>query len=265
MKLDQAQSLIGRHAVVTGGGRGLGVAIAEALVQRGAAVSLVGRTAATLDSTAARLVAEHGATVRTAVADVGDETSVAAAVERCRTELGPAHIVVNNAGMAPSAPFLKSDAALWRKTLDVDLMGAVHTTRALLPDMLAAGWGRVINIASTAGLTGMAYVTAYCAAKHALVGFTRALAMEMARKGITVNAICPGYADTDIVGDTLANIVAKTGRSREEALASLVGHNPQGRLIQPEEVGETVAWLCSGAAASVTGQSIVLAGGELMP
>ncbi|MFO1300530.1 MAG: SDR family oxidoreductase, partial [Burkholderiaceae bacterium] len=124
---------------------------------------------------------------------------------------------------------------------------------------------RVVNVASTAGLTGMPYVTAYCAAKHALVGFTRALAMETARKGITVNAVCPGYSDTDIVGDALANIAAKTGRSRDEALSNLVAHNPQGRLIQPEEVGETIGWLCSEAAASVTGQSIVIAGGELMP
>jgi len=257
-------SFSGKHAVVTGGGRGMGVSIAASLARRGAAVSLLGRTAATLTETAARLVGEHGVKVHTAVADVADEASITAAIGACRAELGPVAIMVNNAGIAPSAPFLKSDAALWRKVLDVDLMGAVHACRAVLPDMQAAQWGRVVNIASTAGLTGMAYVTAYCAAKHALIGFTRALAMETARKSITVNAVCPGYTDTDIVGDALANITGKTGRSREEALASLVAHNPQGRLISPEEVAETVAWLCSDAAASVTGQSIVLAGGELM-
>ncbi len=257
--------LAGRHAVVTGGGRGIGAAIGTALAVRGATVSLIGRTARTLDAAAQRLVRDHAATAGSAVADVADEASITSAIAACTAARGPVDILVNNAGIAPSAPFLKSDAKLWREVLDVDLMGAVYATRAALPGMLSAGWGRVVNVASTAGLTGMPYVTAYCAAKHALVGFTRALAMETARKGVTVNAVCPGYSDTDIVGDALENIVSKTGRSREEALSSLVAHNPQGRLIQPEEVGETIGWLCSEAAASVTGQSIVIAGGELMP
>ncbi|MBS0305141.1 MAG: SDR family NAD(P)-dependent oxidoreductase [Proteobacteria bacterium] len=253
------------HALVTGGGRGMGVAIAAALARRGCSISLLGRTAATLGQTAQRLADEHGVPVHHALADIADEAAVAAAVAACRERLGPVSVLVNNAGIAPSAPFLASDTALWRRVLDVDLMGAVHATRAVLPDMLEAGRGRIVNIASTAALTGMAYVSAYCAAKHALLGFTRALAIEMVRKGITVNAICPGYADTDIVADAIANITAKTGRSREEALASLLAHNPQRRLVQPDEIGETVAWLCSDAAASVTGQGIVLAGGELMP
>ncbi len=257
--------LAGKHAVVTGGGRGIGAAIATSLASRGAAVSLIGRTETTLSSTAARLAEAYGVRTGFAVADIGIEASVVAAMERIEAALGAPAIVVNNAGIALSSPFLKSDADLWRRVLDVDLMGAVYAVRAALPKMQSAGWGRVINIASTAGLTGMPYVTAYCAAKHALIGFTRALAMETAKKGVTVNAVCPGYTDTDIVGDALANITAKTGRSRDDALTSLVSHNPQGRLIQPEEVGETVAWLCSDAAVSVTGQSIVLAGGELMP
>ena len=257
--------LAGKHAAITGGGRGLGAAIAAALAARGASVSLLGRTAKTLDATARRLAGDHEVAVGSAVADIADEASITSAIATCAAARGPVDILVNNAGIAPSAPFLKSDARLWREVLDVDLMGAVFGTRAALPGMLSSGWGRVVNVASTAGLTGMPYVTAYCAAKHALVGFTRALAMETARKGITVNAVCPGYSDTDIVGDALANIVAKTGRSREEALANLVAHNPQGRLIAPEEVAETVAWLCSEAAASVTGQSIVIAGGEVMP
>lgn len=255
----------GRHAIVTGGGRGIGAAIAASLASRGAALSLLGRTAATLESAARRLRDEHGVQAGIAVVDIAAEASVAAAIAQCAAERGPAGILVNNAGIAPSAPFLKSDAKLWREVLDVDLMGAVHTARAVLPSMLEAGHGRIVNIASTAGITGMAYVTAYCAAKHALVGLTRALAMETARKGITVNAVCPGYTETDIVGEALANITAKTGRSREEALQSLVAHNPQARLIRPEEVAETVTWLCGDAAASVTGQSIVVAGGELMP
>jgi len=259
------RSLGAAHALVTGGARGIGIAIAEALARRRVPLSLIGRDRARLEAGAERLRGEHGVAVAIAVADVGDEASITQAIGDCVQAQGPVDILVNNAGIAPSAPFMKSDAALWRQVLDVDLMGAVFATRAVLPGMLAAGRGRVINVASTAGLTGMPYVTAYCAAKHALVGFTRALAMETARKGITVNAVCPGYADTDIVADALANIVAKTGRSREDALASLVAHNPQGRLIRPEEVGETIAWLCSDAADSVTGQSIVLAGGELMP
>ncbi len=257
--------LSGRHAIVTGGGRGIGAAIAAALAAQGADLSLLGRTSATIEATAARLRDEHGVRAGSAVADIGDEASLSSAIARCIDERGPAHMLVNNAGIAPSAPFLKSDAKLWREVLDVDLMGAVHAARAVLPAMLEAGGGRIVNIASTAGLTGMAYVTAYCAAKHALIGFTRALAMETARKGITVNAVCPGYTETDIVSDALQNITAKTGRSRDEALENLVAHNPQGRLIQPEEVAATVAWLCSDLAASVTGQSIVVAGGELMP
>ncbi|MCC7326514.1 MAG: SDR family oxidoreductase [Burkholderiales bacterium] len=260
-----SRPLAGKHAAVTGGGRGLGVAIAAALAARGATVSLLGRTAKTLDAAAQRIASEHGTAVGSAFADIADEKSITDAIAACAAERGPVTVLVNNAGIAVSAPFLKSDARLWREVLDVDLMGAVYATRAALPGMLAAGWGRVVNVASTAGLTGMAYVTAYCAAKHALVGFTRALAMETARKGITVNAICPGYSDTDIVGEALKNIVAKTGMSRDEALANLVAHNPQGRLIAPDEVGEAVAWLCGAGAGSVTGQSIVLAGGELMP
>lgn len=255
----------GRHAIVTGGGRGIGAAIAASLAARGASLSLLGRTASTLESTARQLGEEHGVPVGIAVVDIADEASLTAGIARCIAERGPVGILVNNAGIAPSAPFLKSDAKLWREVLDVDLMGAVHAARAVLPGMLEAGRGRIVNIASTAGLTGMAYVTAYCAAKHALVGFTRALAMETARKGITVNAVCPGYTETDIVGDALQNITAKTGRSREEALKNLVAHNPQARLIRPEEVAETVAWLCTDTAESVTGQSIVVAGGELMP
>ncbi|HNU11081.1 MAG TPA: SDR family NAD(P)-dependent oxidoreductase [Rubrivivax sp.] len=260
-----ARPLEGRHAAITGGGRGIGRAIAAALAARGASVSVLGRSGGMLEAAVRELRSTHGVAAGNALVDVADEASVRSALEACLRERGRIDILVNNAGIAPSAPFLKSDADLWRRTLDVDLLGAVYATQAVLPGMLAAGWGRVVNIASTAGLTGMAYVTAYCAAKHALIGFTRALAMETARKGVTVNAVCPGYADTDIVGDAIANIVAKTGRSREDALASLVAHNPQGRLIAPEEIGETVGWLCSEAACSVTGQSIVVAGGELMP
>jgi NAD(P)-dependent dehydrogenase (short-subunit alcohol dehydrogenase family) len=257
---------LGRHhAVVTGGGRGIGASIAEALARLGASVSLIGRNAEVLNAEAVRLTKENGTKVATALADVTDEAAVHKAFVALRDALGPPSILVNNAGIAASAPFLKSDAALWRKVLDVDLMGAVYCTQAVLPGMLEARWGRVINIASIAGLTGHAYISVYCAAKHAMIGLTRALAIETARKNITVNAVCPSYTDTEMTANSIANITSKTGLRPEEALASLLVRNPQSRLIQSSEVADAVVWLCGDGAASVTGQSIVLAGGELMP
>jgi NAD(P)-dependent dehydrogenase (short-subunit alcohol dehydrogenase family) len=261
----QTKPLSGKHAAITGGGRGIGAAIAQALAAKGAALTLLGRKLEALEGTAAQIRETYGTPVGIAQADVGVEADVRSAFDRLKAERGPVAILVNNAGIALSAPFMKSDGAFWKKIFDVDLMGAVYTAQAVLPDMQKENWGRIVNIASTAGLTGMAYVTAYCAAKHGMVGFTRSLSIELARTGITVNAVCPGYTDTDIVANALDNITAKTGRTRDEALASLLAHNPQQRLVQPSEVGGTVAWLCSDAANSVTGQSIVLAGGELMP
>ncbi len=261
-----AQSPLARHhAIVTGGGRGIGVAVAAALARLGASISLIGRKAEVLQSEAARLTNEHGTKVATAAVDVTDEAAVHKAIATLRDTLGPPSILVNNAGIASSAAFLKSDAALWRKVLDVNLMGAVFCAQAVLPGMLEAGWGRIVNIASVAGLTGHPYITAYCASKHALIGLTRSLAMETARTNITVNAVCPSYTDTEMTANTIANIIRKTDRNSEEALASLVARNPQRRLIQPAEVADAVVWLCGDGAASVTGQSIVLAGGELMP
>lgn len=253
------------HAIVTGGGRGIGAAIAEALARAGAAVSLVGRTAETLNSTANRLTKDYGVKVATATADIADEAAIQKAVTSIRDAVGSPTILVNNAGMARSSPFLKSDGAFWRKVLETDLMGAVYCTQAVLPAMLEAKWGRIVNIASTAGLSGYGYITTYCAAKHAMVGMTRALAIETARTGVTVNAVCPSYVDTEMTAGTIDNIVQKTGRTREQAAASLVASNPQGRLIQPVEVADAVVWLCGENAGSVTGQSIVIAGGELMP
>jgi NAD(P)-dependent dehydrogenase (short-subunit alcohol dehydrogenase family) len=247
--------LVGRRAVVTGASRGIGAAIAETLARLGAEVTLLGRDTASLR---ARAQAMGG---RTAVADVTDATAVADAFRQA----GPIGILVNNAGVARSAPFARTDDAMWREALDVNLWGAIHCTRAALPAMLQAGWGRIVNVASTAGITGFPYVTAYCAAKHALVGLTRSLAMETAKKGVTVNAVCPGYTDTDVVASAVANIVAKTGRTAAEARTELAAHNPQGRIISPEEVAETVAFLCLPSSASITGQAIAVAGGEVMP
>jgi len=250
------EALQGKHAVVTGASRGIGLAIARSLLAQGARVTLMARDAAGLDAAAREL----GGGVAWQAVDVTDPGSVAAAFERA----GAADILVNNAGQAASSPFLRTDADLWQRMLDVNLSGAYHCIQAVLPAMLEAGWGRIVNVASTAGLTGYRYVAAYCAAKHGLVGLTRALALELALRGITVNAVCPGYTETDIVQDAIANIVRKTGRSEEQARAELAAGNPQGRLVQPDEVAHAVAMLCMPAASAMNGQAIAVAGGELM-
>ena len=255
-------TLEGRHAVVTGGGRGIGSAIARALAERGARITLVGRTRATLEEEARRLRALTE--VHCATADVAVPDSIGAAFAGAAQALGPVAILVNNAGQAASAPFAKTDLALWQRMLDVNLTGTYLGMRAVLPGMLDLGWGRIVNVASTASLKGYAYVSAYCAAKHAVLGLTRALAQELAKKPVTVNAVCPGYTETDIVRATLANIQAKTGRTLAEAEAELVRHNPQGRLVQPGEVANAVVWLCLPGSEAVTGQAISVSGGETM-
>lgn len=249
-----------RHALVTGGGQGIGAAIALALVQQGCVVTVLGRRLEVVQA----LALQHPEHMHAVAADVADPEQVARAFEAARQRFGPVHILVNNAGQAASAPFLKTDLALWQQMLAVNLTGTMLCTQAALPDMLAAGWGRVVNVASTAGQTGYAYVAAYCAAKHGVVGLTRSLALEVAKKGITVNAVCPGYTETDIVATSIQNIVAKTGRSEAEARAEFVKSNPQGRLVQPNEVADAVAWLCGPMASAVTGQAISVAGGEVM-
>ena len=249
-----------RHALVTGGGSGIGAAIALALVEAGMHVTITGRRSEVLQA----LVARHPQQMHGVAADVADAQAVAHAFAEAKVKFGPIQILVNNAGQAQSAPFGKTDAALWQQMLSVNLTGTFHCTQAALPDMLAAKWGRIVNVASTAGLTGYAYVAAYCAAKHGVIGLTRALALEYAKKGITVNAVCPGYTETDILRESVANVMAKTGRTEDEARASFAAGNPQGRLVQPDEVADTVRWLCGDAASSVTGQSIAVSGGEVM-
>jgi NAD(P)-dependent dehydrogenase (short-subunit alcohol dehydrogenase family) len=251
-----------RHAVVTGASRGIGSTIAAALAARGAKVSLLGRDAESLHTVSTAIGGASRATP--IVADVTDPASVNAAFESARRQFGPVHILVNNAGQAASAKFVDTDEALWNRIMAVNVTGTYLCTRQAVRDMLEIGSGRVVNIASTAGLQGGAYISAYAASKHAVIGLTRSLALEYATKNITVNAVCPGYTDTDIVRDAIANIIRKSGRTEAEALESLVARNPQRRLIRPEEVAHTVLWVCGPGAESITGQSIVLAGGEVM-
>jgi 3-hydroxybutyrate dehydrogenase len=251
-------TLKGRHALVTGGGRGIGRAIAASLVKAGATVTIVGRNPATLEQ-----AIMQGDAHAAAVADVSDSQRVQAAVQESVSRYGPIDLMIANAGGASSAPFMKSGPEIFRKMLDVNLLGVTNVAQAVLSSMTERGFGRIVAVASTAGLKGYPYVSAYCAAKHAVIGFVRALALETARTDVTVNAVCPGFTDTDLVAESLDKIMSKTGRTREEALGELVKHNPQGRLIDPSEVASAVLWLCSEEARSVTGQAIVVAGGEI--
>ena len=252
------RALEGKHAVVTGGGRGIGAAIAAALAGHGATLTLMGRDSARLEARAQALGA-HAVTL-----DVADSDSVATAFARATAAAGPVHILVNNAGQAASAPFARTDPVLWTQMLGVNLTGVYLCCRQVIPAMLDSGYGRVVNIASTAGLTGYAYATAYCAAKHGVIGLTRALALETARHDVTVNAVCPGYTDTDMLGAAVANIVQKTGKNEEEARAALVSRNPQRRLVRPEEVANAALWLCLPGAEAINGQAIAVAGGEVL-
>jgi 3-hydroxybutyrate dehydrogenase len=245
------------HALVTGGGRGIGREIASALAHAGATVTVLGRHRETLDDAVAA-----GSAHFVAVADVADQAAVSAAVAEAAARQ-PIDILIANAGAAESAAFGKSDAALFRRMIDVNFMGVVHAVQAALPSMRNQPHGRIVAVASTAGLKGYAYVSAYSAAKHAVIGLVRSLALELASTHVTVNAVCPGFTDTDLLAGSIDNIMKKTGRSREQAIAELSRHNPQSRLVTPAEVADTVLWLCGEGAGAITGQAIAVAGGEV--
>lgn len=255
--------LDGKHAVVTGGSRGIGAAIAAEFVARGARVTIMGRSADTLEERARELRGERGVTVSVEECDVSDGKSVAKAFSRSVSTLGPIQILVNNAGTAKSRLFTQTTRELWDEMIGVNLTGTFLCTSEVVPGMMEAKAGRIVNVASTAGLRGYKTMAAYCASKHGIIGMTRALAQETAKHGITVNAVCPSYTDTDLTSHAVRNIVTMLGKTESEAMSMLTGVITRGTLITVNEVASAVSWLCSPDASGITGIALPVAGGEV--
>ena len=255
--------LEGKHAIVTGGSRGIGAAIAAEFVGRGAKVTIMGRQRETLEAKAAELRGDPGVTVAVEQCDVSDASSVTTAFSNAIGSLGPAYILVNNAGIATSRTFTQLSLDVWNDVVTTNMTGTYLCTSEVLPSMISAREGRIVNIASTAGLRGYKTMSAYCASKHGVIGLTRALALETAKQGITVNAVCPSYTDTYLTGLAVSNLVSALNKTEDEAMAMLLRSVPSGRLITPEEVASCVAWLCSPGASGVTGIALPIAGGEV--
>jgi len=252
------KALAGKRALVTGGGRGIGAACARGLAAAGAAVVVCGRGRADLETIANELGGEAF------VADLSDRAATDTMIAAMTAKVGRIDILVNNAGVAESASLEKTTDAMWDRILELDATSPFRIARALVPAMIAAGWGRVVNIASNAGVSGYGYTAAYCAAKHAMVGFTRALAIDLARTGVTINALCPGWVETNLAAEAVARIATKTGRSLAEAKQTLEQMSPQRRMIQPEEVAHAAVMLCADAARGIHGQTLVIDGGAIL-
>lgn len=259
---DRQSPLLKQHAIVTGASRGLGRAIAQELYDLGANVTLIARTEAALQETASLLPKKPDRDWCIAVADVTDSNALKSAIDKGQAKFGAARILINNAGAAEGVPFLKMDMAVWQRTFELNVTSTVVATQHVLGAMMEAGNGRIINIASVAGLKGVAYASAYTASKHALIGLTRSLALECAKKGVTVNAVCPGYAETPMLEKSVKNIIDKTSKPEAEVRKMLSSGNPQGRFVTSEEVAAAVGWLCLPAAASINGAALPISGGE---
>jgi NAD(P)-dependent dehydrogenase (short-subunit alcohol dehydrogenase family) len=256
--------LRGQHAFVTGASRGIGASIAIELAHLGANITITGRDVDALSAVKTEISNTCSVEVQSFAFDVTDAEAISRTVSDACESFGPVSILVNNAGAATSAPFLKTDIKRWQSLLDINLTGPFLLTQEILPAMLEAKSGRVINVASTAGMIGYSYVAPYVASKHGVIGLTRALATEYAKSGVTFNAVCPGFTETDIAARTIDTMVTKAGRTEEEAYAELASLNPQGRLVQPDEVAQAVGWLALPSSSSINGQSIAVAGGEVM-
>jgi len=256
--------LKGQHAVITGGTRGIGAAISIYLARLGANISLTGRSEKTLTQRAQQIKSKYKVKVHTAAGNMADELDVGRCFESASKELGSVQILVNNAGVGKSAPFHRMETNLWNEIIGLNLTGTYLCTKQVFSEMRESGYGRIVNISSTVGLRGYPYIAAYCASKHGVIGLTRTLALECVKNGITVNAICPGYTDTDLVSEAVDAIVEKTGKERTEIQSEIDNMSPMGRMVTPDEVAETVAWICLPSSASITGQSIVVSGGAVM-